>query len=88
MNRKFLRLDKNDPEYVTVSRIQELIRHPNVKLVLNLHDGSGFFRPHYEDALRNPRRWGQCVIIDQSVIMRRMTVLSKLRDSHIRLHIS
>jgi predicted deacylase len=42
MNRKFLRLDKNDPEYPTVSRIQELIRHPDVKLVLNLHDGSGF----------------------------------------------
>jgi hypothetical protein len=68
MNRKFLRLDKNDPEYPTVSRIQELIRHPNVKLVLNLHDGSGFFRPQYEDALRNPKRWGQCVIIDQSTI--------------------
>jgi hypothetical protein len=68
MNRKFLRLDKNDPEYSTVSRIKELIRHPDVKLVLNLHDGSGFFRPRYEDALRNPKRWGQCVIIDQSTI--------------------
>ena len=68
MNRKFLRLDKNDPEYSTVSRIQELIRHPAVKLVLNLHDGSGFFRPRFEDALHNPRRWGQCVIIDQSAI--------------------
>jgi len=68
MNRKFLRLDKNDPEYSTVSRIQELIRHPNVKLVLNLHDGSGFFRPQYEDALHNPKRWGQSVIIDQSTI--------------------
>ena len=69
MNRKFLRLEKNDPEYSTVSRIQELIRHPNVKLVLNLHDGSGFFRPYYEDALRNPRRLGQCAIIDQSTIL-------------------
>jgi hypothetical protein len=68
MNRKFLRMDKNDPEYLTVSRIQELIRHPAVKLVLNLHDGSGFFRPQHEDALRNPRRWGHCVIIDQSAI--------------------
>jgi len=68
MNRKFLRLDKNDPEYFTVSRIQELIRHPNVKLVLNLHDGNGFFRPRYEDALRNPKRWGQSVIIDQNTI--------------------
>lgn len=68
MNRKFARLDSDDPEYSTVSRIQELIRGPDVKLVLNLHDGSGFFRPRHEDALRNPKRWGQCVIIDQSVI--------------------
>ena len=68
MNRKFLRLDKDDPEYSTVSRIQELIRHPDVKLVLNMHDGSGFFRPRHEDALRNPKRWGQSVIIDQSTI--------------------
>ncbi len=68
MNRKFARLDVNDPEYAVVSRIQELIRHPQVALVLNLHDGSGFFRPQHEDALRNPKRWGQCVIIDQSAI--------------------
>jgi hypothetical protein len=68
MNRKFLRLDKNDPEYTTVSRIQELIRHPGVALVLNLHDGSGFFRPRHENAMYNPKRWGQCIIIDQSEI--------------------
>jgi hypothetical protein len=68
MNRKFLRLAANDPEYTTVSRIQGLIRQPGVVLVLNLHDGSGFFRPRHEDALRNPKRWGQCVIIDQSEI--------------------
>ena len=28
MNRKFARLDESDPEFPTVRRIQELIRHP------------------------------------------------------------
>ena len=66
MNRKFAVLDKADPEFSTVSRIQELIRAPEVELVLNLHDGSGYFRPRREGPLHNPSRWGQSVIIDQS----------------------
>ncbi len=66
MNRKFARLDHSDPEYVTVRRIQKLIDHPDVALVLNLHDGSGYYRHKYESRLRNPARWGQSVIIDQT----------------------
>lgn len=66
MNRKFARLDDKDPEFATVRRIQELIDHPQVALVLNLHDGSGYYRHKYEDKLRNPARWGQSVIIDQT----------------------
>ena len=65
MNRKFAVLDQRDPEFPTVTRIQELIRAPEVNLVLNLHDGSGFYRPTREGPLRNPARWGQSVIIDQ-----------------------
>ena len=66
MNRKFARLDATDPEFATVRRIQDLIDHPQVGLVLNLHDGSGYYRHTYEDKLRNPARWGQSVIIDQT----------------------
>lgn len=66
MNRKFAVLDDKDPEFPTVTRIQELIRAPEVSLVLNLHDGSGFYRPKRENNMRNPARWGQCVIIDQT----------------------
>lgn len=66
MNRKFATLAKSDPEYDTVRRIQELIRHPHVSLVLNLHDGSGYYRPRRESALCNPQRWGQCIVIDQA----------------------
>lgn len=65
MNRKFDRLDSADPEYPTVTRIQNLIRAPEVGLVLNLHDGSGYFRPKYVNSLCNASRWGQAVIIDQ-----------------------
>ena len=68
MNRKFAKLDNSDPEFVTVRRIQELISHPRVGLVLNLHDGSGYYRNSYEDKLRNPNRWGQSVIIDQEAL--------------------
>ncbi len=65
MNRKFAELAPADPEYATVRRIQEIIAHPDVALVLNMHDGSGLYRPTRESAMRNPDRWGQSVIIDQ-----------------------
>lgn len=66
MNRKFAALSPRDPEYATVRRIQALITEPDVDLILNLHDGSGFYRPTRESATRNPSRWGQSVIIDQT----------------------
>ncbi len=66
MNRKFAALDKKDPQFNIVSRIQEIIRDPKVCLVLNLHDGSGFYREKYIDKWHNPKRWGQSVIIDQA----------------------
>lgn len=58
MNRKFARLDETDPEFSTVRRIQELIRRPEVALVLNLHDGSGYYRSTYENYHLQPRAWG------------------------------
>ncbi len=66
MNRKFAALDKKDPQYAIVSRIQEIIRDPRVCLVLNLHDGSGYYREKYFDKWHNPKRWGQSIIIDQA----------------------
>ncbi len=68
MNRKFASLDSKDPQYNTVSRIQEIIRDPKVCLVLNLHDGSGYYREEYIDKWHNPKRWGQSVIIDQAMM--------------------
>lgn len=65
MNRKFAILDETDPEFATVRRIQDLIRQDRIGLVLNLHDGSGYYRPEHIDKLHNPARWGQSIIIDQ-----------------------
>ena len=68
MNRKFAYLSKSDPEYDAIQRIKSYIKDEKVKLIVNLHDGSGYYRPTYIDNLHSPRRWGQCSIIDQSKI--------------------
>ncbi|WQR67994.1 DL-carboxypeptidase Csd4 [Helicobacter pylori] len=68
MNRKFAALDKNDPEYPTIQEIKSLIAKPNIDAVLHLHDGGGYYRPIYIDATLNPKRWGNCFIIDQDEV--------------------
>ena len=68
MNRKFSSVDKNDPDYNVVSRLKEIILDDKIDLVLNLHDGYGFYRNKYENAIFNPNAWGQATIIDQKKI--------------------
>ena len=68
MNRKFSNLSVKDPDFPNVERIKNLILEKDVKMVINLHDGSGFYRKKYIDNMHSPRRWGQSSIIDQSVI--------------------
>ncbi|MDR1946917.1 MAG: deacylase [Desulfovibrio sp.] len=65
MNRKFASLAPSDPEYGTVARIKSILLDSEVDIILNLHDGSGFYRPTWEGPLHNPKRWGQSLIIDQ-----------------------
>ncbi len=66
MNRKFADIKPDDPEYDIVEKIKAIILDKRVDIVLNLHDGSGFYRPVYIDKLHNASRWGQSVIIDQA----------------------
>lgn len=68
MNRKFAHVDPKDPDYAAVKSIQRIISEPEVDVILNLHDGSGFYRPRHEGPLHNPKRWGQSVIIDQDTL--------------------
>jgi hypothetical protein len=68
LNRKFAKLGRSDPEFDTISKVKRIILDEQVDLVLNLHDGSGFYRPTYVDRTHNPRRWGQSIIIDEEKI--------------------
>ncbi len=65
MNLKFARVAKNDPQYSSIKKIKSIITDPQVDLVLNLHDGSGFYHPTRISSQRNPNRWGQSCVIDQ-----------------------
>jgi hypothetical protein len=65
MNRKFAYIETHDPDYKSVMRIKSYITDENVKLILNLHDGSGYYRKEHIDWLHSPNRWGQSSIIDQ-----------------------
>lgn len=66
MNRKFSSIDGKDPDFTTVSEVKTLIKDPQVALIVNLHDGSGFYREKYIDKYFNPKRWGNSCIIDQT----------------------
>ncbi|SHN49245.1 M99 family carboxypeptidase catalytic domain-containing protein [Desulfovibrio litoralis] len=68
MNRKFAYISKDDPDKEIIQHIKVLIEQPEVSLVLNLHDGSGFYRPQHEDDLHSPKRWGQSLIIDNTIM--------------------
>ncbi len=68
LNRKFSVLKHSDPEYDVIRRIKSIITSKEVDIILNLHDGSGYYRPSYVDKWNNPNRWGQSVIVDQDVI--------------------
>lgn len=65
MNRKFPSVPPDDPDHHRVEKIKRIITSPDVDFVLNLHDGSGFYRHEHIDANHSPRRWGQSIIIDQ-----------------------
>ena len=68
MNRTFSTIDKKDPDYNVITKIKKIILDKKVDLVLNLHDGYGFYRNKYENAIFNPNAWGQATIIDQDKI--------------------
>jgi len=84
MNRKFLSIPADDPEYEAVMKIKRIITNHQVDMVLNLHDGSGFYSPVHVDKNENPHRWGQSVVIDQKVIeARAFGNLEKLANNAI-----
>ncbi len=65
MNRKFEGDLSRDPDQNTVEILKDLMAESD--LVLNLHDGSGYYRPTWESDMANPSRYGQCIIADTEV---------------------
>ncbi len=68
MNLKFAAIDHDDPLAEPVARLKTLVRDQQVDLLVNLHDGSGFYHPTRLSRERNPYRWGQSVVIDQQTL--------------------
>lgn len=68
MNRKFSVIEKDDPDYFIIERVKKIILDKKVDLILNLHDRHGFYRETHENAIFNPKAWGQATIIDQDKI--------------------
>ncbi|MFC1651365.1 M14/M99 family metallopeptidase, partial [Candidatus Latescibacterota bacterium] len=66
MNRKFSSSgnEKYDRDTDIVEVLQNLILKSDV--LLNLHDGSGFYNPEYISDMKNPMRYGQSIIADAS----------------------
>jgi len=65
MNRKFASIKKNDKDTQIIKEIKSIILEKKVSLVLNLHDGHGFYRKQNKGAIFNPNAWGQTCVIDQ-----------------------
>ena len=68
MNRKFADIDINDADYQIVDEVKKIITDPQVDLILNLHDGHGFYRKEYKNTIFNPGAWGQTCVIDQGTL--------------------
>lgn len=68
MNRKFATIKNDDKDKEIVSDIKKIMLEPQVGLILNLHDGHGFYRPVAKNDLFNPKAWGQAFIIDQQTL--------------------
>ncbi len=65
LNRKFSTISHIDKDLSTIQEIKSLILNKEVELILNLHDGHGFFREKYTNTIFNPGAWGQTCVIDQ-----------------------
>jgi len=71
MNRKFAHMNKNDKDREIVKEIKKLILNPKVSLILNLHDGHGFYRKKSQGRIYNPKAWGQTCVIDQCKLLKK-----------------
>jgi hypothetical protein len=87
MNRKFSTISKDDSDFETIQEIKKIILSKNVSLILNLHDGHGFYREKNQGNIFNPTAWGQTCVIDQCKLNQNQpfgnlnTIASEIRDN-------
>lgn len=62
MNRRFNHPESNIFEDKVVDIITENMHKSD--MLLNLHEGGGYYRNTYIDAMKNPMKYGQCIIAD------------------------
>jgi len=69
MNRMFASdpPEQDDYDVLIVEKLKQLMAESDV--LLNLHEGSGFFYPEYVSNMKNPGRYGQSIIIDTESLM-------------------
>ncbi|MEA3228453.1 MAG: M99 family carboxypeptidase catalytic domain-containing protein, partial [Campylobacterota bacterium] len=66
MNRKFAKeLNHKDKDKQIIDEVKKIILNKKVSLILNLHDGHGFYRKNHQGTVFNPNAWGQTCVIDQ-----------------------
>ncbi|MFT4925671.1 MAG: hypothetical protein ACI8WB_001765 [Phenylobacterium sp.] len=67
MNRTFASQDQQSHHHIYEDDIVPVLKSLIAKsdVLLNLHDGYGYYRPQWESELANPKRWGQAIITDR-----------------------
>ncbi|MCG8567198.1 MAG: M14/M99 family metallopeptidase [Desulfobacterales bacterium] len=68
MNRKFADDNAKNYEGKVVAVLKKLICESDC--FLNLHEGSGIYSPQWESETRNPKKFGQSIIADDSILDR------------------
>jgi len=80
MNRKFAQnnIETYDNDLYIVDTLKGLINKSDV--LLNLHDGSGFYNPEYISEMQNPMRYGQSIIADAAQYINQFGELIDLEE--------
>lgn len=66
MNRQFAPDPKKSSNSTYEDKVVEVLKKlmSESDVLMNLHDGSGFYRPEWISNLKNPTHWGQSIIAD------------------------
>jgi predicted deacylase len=84
MNRKFGNTSPGEDDDARIIGILHSLMEKS-DVLLNLHEGSGFYSSEYISEIRNPMRFGQCIIADTALYMRPDGKTVDLREPALRV---